>query len=85
MSRPMTKDQINLEGFLGHVLDDYKVGTITRQQAVGGLVHLAVALNKGDFDEARRWSEQGRKLVRDLISVDEALMLLTRPPAASDH
>ena len=74
-----SKDQLNLEAFFGALLDDYRDGTISREQAIGGLVRFAVALNKGDFDEARRWAEQGRKLTRDLISIDDALMLLSRP------
>jgi hypothetical protein len=81
----MTNDQINLDAFFASILEDYKAGTLTKDQAVGGLVHFAVALNRDDFDEARRWAQQGRKLSRDLISVDEALLLLSRPPTAARH
>ena len=81
----MANDQINLDAFFASILEDYKTGMLTRDQAVGGLVHFAVALNSDDFDEARRWANQGRKLSRDLISVDEALLLLSRPPTAARH
>jgi hypothetical protein len=81
----MINDQINLDAFFASVLEDYKAGVLTRNQAVAGLVHFAVALNNDDFDEARRWAQQGRKLSRDLVSVDEALLLLSRPPTAARH
>lgn len=81
----MTKDQIDIEAFFGHLLDDHKTGVITREQAIGGLIEFACALNDDDFDEAMRWAEQGRKLVRDLISVEEAKKLLSRPPTGSIH
>lgn len=85
MSDSPSTDQINLELFFGHVLEDYKAGAISKEQAIGGLVNMAAALNRGDFEEARRWAEQGRKLVRDLISVDEALKLLRRPDDPLAH
>jgi hypothetical protein len=75
----MTKDQINLELFFGALLEDYKAGELSKEQAIGGLVAFSVALNRGDFDGARRWAEQGRKLTRDLISLDQAGLLLSRP------
>jgi hypothetical protein len=81
----MDKDQIDLEAFFASLLDDYKAGALTKAQAVGGLVHFAVALNRDDFDEARRWARQGRKLSRDLVSVEEALLLLSRPPSNNRH
>lgn len=77
----MTKDQINLESFFGHLLEDFKAGELSKEQAIGGLVAFSAALNRGDFDGARRWAEQGRKLARELISPDEALLMLVRPPA----
>jgi hypothetical protein len=81
----LTKDQINLESFFGHLLEDFKAGELNKEQAIGGLVAFSVALNKGDFDEARRWAEQGRKLARDLISLDQAALLLSRPVRTLPH
>lgn len=46
---------------------------------------FSVALNNGDFEDARRWAEQGRKLARDLIPLDQAAMLLSVPPDATSH
>jgi hypothetical protein len=80
-----SRDQVNMETFLGSVVDDYKAGVISREQAIGGLAKVMVALNQGDFEEARRWIEQGRKLVRDLISVEEAALLLFAPHANGTH
>ncbi|WP_186035761.1 hypothetical protein [Burkholderia gladioli] len=81
----MTKDQINLESFFGHLLEDFKAGELSKEQAIGGLVALSVALNEGDFDAAHRWAEQGRKLARDLISLDQAALLLSRPVGNLPH
>jgi len=81
----VTKDQINLESFFGHLLDDFKAGELSKEQAIGGLVAFSVALNEGKFDEARRWAEQGRKLARDLISLDQAALLLSRPAGTLPH
>ncbi|MGZ0002924.1 hypothetical protein [Burkholderia gladioli] len=81
----MTKDQINLESFFDHLLEDFAAGELSKEQAIGGLVAFSVALNEGDFDEARRWGEQGRKLARDLISLDQAALLLSRPVGNLPH
>lgn len=81
----MTKDQINLEAFFGAMLEDFKAGSITKEQAIGGLVAFSVRLNEGDFDGARLWAEQGRKLTRDLVPLDQATLLLSRPGSTSLH
>ncbi len=47
------------------VLDDYRDGVLTKEQAVGGLAHVMAALNIGNVDEARAWFREGRKLIRD--------------------
>lgn len=44
-----------------------------------------VALNCADYDEARLWFAQGRKMTRDLISVEEAVLLLQPPPSGLAH
>ncbi|MEZ2310520.1 hypothetical protein AB6809_28145 [Paraburkholderia sp. RCC_158] len=81
----MTRDQINLESFFGHLLEDFKAGKLSKEQAIGGLVAFSVVLNKGDFHEVRRWAEQGRKLARDLISLDRASLFLSRPVGTLPH
>jgi hypothetical protein len=58
------RDHTNMDAFLGHVLDDYKAGTLTKEQAVSGLAHVMAALDQGNTGEARIWLEQGRKLIR---------------------
>lgn len=59
-----SSDHQNMDAFLGHVLDDYKEGTITKEQAVGGLAHVMAALDLDNYPEARSWFEQGRKFIR---------------------
>ena len=59
-----TRDHANMDAFLGHVLDDYKAGGITKAQAVGALAHVMAALDRDNYDEARSWFEQGRKYIR---------------------
>lgn len=58
------RDHLNMDQFLGHVLDDYKAGEITRDEAVGALAHVIAAVDLGNYGEARNWFEQGRKLIR---------------------
>lgn len=58
-------DHQNMDAFLGAVLDDYRDGVLTKEQAVGGLAHVMAALNLGNVQEARNWFIQGRKFIRD--------------------
>ena len=57
------RDHRNMDAFLGHVLEDFKAGTITKDQAVGGLAHVMAALDIGNCGEATNWFEQGRKFI----------------------
>ena len=50
---------------LGHVLEDFKAGTITKEQAIGGLAHVMAALDIGNTAEASNWFENGQKFIRD--------------------
>ena len=59
-----SRDHQNMDAFLGHVLDDYKAGEITKDEAVGALAHVMAALDIGNTTEAVNWFEQGRKFVR---------------------
>jgi len=59
------KDHENMDAFLGHVLDDFKNGEITRDQAIGGLAHVMAALDLDNYGEVISWFEQGRKFIRD--------------------
>lgn len=75
----MTNDQANVDAFFGHILDDFKSGVLTKDQATGALMAFSVALNNGDHEEARRWAAQGRKLARDLITPADAIALILSP------
>lgn len=57
-------DHVNMDAFLGHVLDDYKTGEITKEEAVGALAHVMAALDIGNTGEAVNWFKQGRKFIR---------------------
>ncbi|TPG88266.1 hypothetical protein EAH72_33460 [Pseudomonas caspiana] len=59
------RDHENMDAFLGHVLDAYKAGDITKERAIGSLAHVMTALEKGNYDEARSWFKQGRKHLAD--------------------
>ena len=70
MNRPPTftdKDHADMDAFLGAVLDDYKAGEITKQQAVSGLAHVIAATDIGNYGEAINWFRQGRKFVRGTL------------------
>ncbi len=58
------RDHANMDAFLGHVLEDFKSGIITKEEAVGGLAHVIAAIDIGNYGEAVNWFEQGRKLIR---------------------
>jgi hypothetical protein len=58
-------DHENMDAFLGHVLEAYKAGEITKERAVGSLAHVMSALEKGNYDEARSWFKQGRAHLAD--------------------
>lgn len=57
-------DHKNMDAFLAHVLDDYKAGEITKDEAVGALAHVMAALDMGNTAEAVNWFQQGRKFIR---------------------
>ncbi|GGM25240.1 hypothetical protein ACFQDN_21805 [Pseudomonas asuensis] len=57
------RDHQNMDAFLGHVLDGYKTGEITKDAALGALAHVMTALDLGNYTEARSWFEEGRKLL----------------------
>lgn len=59
------RDHKNMDAFLGHVLDDYKSGEITKDEAIAGLAHVMAALDLDNYGEARNWFEQGRKFIKD--------------------
>lgn len=59
-----TQDHHNMDSFLGHVLEDYKAGLISKDAAIGGIAHVVAAVDLGNYGEARLWLEQGRKLIR---------------------
>lgn len=60
-----SSDHENMDAFLGHVLDAYKAGQVTKERAVGSLAHVMAALDKGNYDEARSWFRQGRAHLTD--------------------
>jgi hypothetical protein len=55
--------QSDMKGFLSHVLEDFKNGWLTKDQALGGLSHVISSLCANDAEEAVRWFREGRKLI----------------------
>jgi len=62
---PTDKDHKHMEAFLGNVLDDFKKGEITRDQAIGGLAHVMAALDLDNYGEVISCFKQGRKFIMD--------------------
>lgn len=60
------KDIQNMEAFIWHVLDDYKVGVLSKPQAVSGIAHVMAALDQDNYTEVLTWFEQGRKLINSV-------------------
>jgi len=61
------KDHADMDAFLGHVLEDFKAGTITKAQAVSGPAHVIAAIDIGNYGEAINWFREGRKFIRDSL------------------
>ncbi len=57
-------EQVKLKAFLAAVLDDYKLGAISQQQAVGGITSLVDALEISDSGKISQMLTEGRKLLR---------------------
>jgi hypothetical protein len=47
-------EQVKLKAFLAAVLDDYKLGAISQQQAVGGITSLVDALEISDSGKSAK-------------------------------
>lgn len=58
------KDHDDLDALVGHLLDDFQAGLITKAQAVGTVVHIVGALDAGNLGEVQNWLRQGRKFAR---------------------
>ena len=58
------RDHNNMDAFLGHVLEDFKAGEISKDEAIGALAHVIAAIDQGNYGEAINWFEQGRNLIR---------------------
>lgn len=58
------RDHKNMDAFLGNVLEDFKAGEITKDEAIGALAHVIAAIDQGNYGEAINWFEQGRKFIR---------------------
>lgn len=59
-----SRDHKNMDNFIETLLDDFKNGTVTKEQAASGLAHVMTALDNGEASEVRNWFEQGRSFVR---------------------
>nr|AHC55892.1 hypothetical protein [Escherichia coli]AHC56273.1 hypothetical protein [Escherichia coli] len=57
-------EQVKLKAFLAAVLDDYKLGAISQQQAVGGITSLVDAIEISDSGKISLMLSEGRKLLR---------------------
>jgi hypothetical protein len=53
------RDHRHMDAFLGHVLDDYKFGALSKERAIAALAHVMAALDLDNYPEARAWFEQG--------------------------
>ncbi len=60
------KDIQNMETFIELVLDDYKLGKLSKSQAISGITHVMVALELDNYTEVRTWFEQGSKLINSV-------------------
>lgn len=59
-------DHVAMDGLLAAILRDFKAGEISSQQVISGVAHIMSAIDQGNHDEARRWFQHGRRLVREM-------------------
>lgn len=59
-----TRDHQNMDAFLGQVLEEFKAGTITKEEATGSLAHVIAAIDIGNYSEAVAWFERGSALIK---------------------
>ena len=59
-----SQDYQNIDALLGHVLEDFRAGSITKEEAISGLAHVIAAIDKGNYAEVTSWLKEGRKLIR---------------------
>ena len=65
MSNPLSeRDHLNMDAFLGFVLEDHANGLLSKSDAIADLAHVMTALATGNVEEARIWFMQGRKFIR---------------------
>lgn len=57
-------DHINMDAFLGFVLEDFASGLLSKDDAIANIAHVMTALATGNVSEARNWFAQGRKFIR---------------------
>lgn len=55
------QDHNKFDALIGHVLDDYRAGTLSKADAISGLAELVAAIDIGNESEARAWLTEGRK------------------------
>lgn len=60
------KDHADMDAFLGHVLDDYKNGLLSKPTAIETLAHVIAAIDINNHAEAINWFQQGRKFLTTL-------------------
>lgn len=65
-------DHESMAAFIGHTLEDYKAGIITKTQAVRGLANIITALDNGNYVEARTCIHNYDDVQRWLSEADHA-------------
>ncbi|MES2784750.1 MAG: hypothetical protein V4684_04750 [Pseudomonadota bacterium] len=63
-ANPLTeKDHDNMDAFIDAVLQDFKEGVITKEQARVAIGHVMAALAIGNLSGALGWLAEGRKFI----------------------
>ena len=58
------RDRLNMDSFFATLLDGYRSGEVTKEQALSALGHVSAAIDDGNYGEARRCFDQGRKFLQ---------------------
>jgi hypothetical protein len=58
-------NHMNMDAFFGHLIDAVVAGHLSKDSAVSKLSLIVTAVDIGDYGEAIKWFEEGRKRLVD--------------------
>jgi hypothetical protein len=60
-----SQDMARMDALVDDLLEQVKSGDLDALAVRGIITHIMVALDRGNLAEARKWFEEGKKIVRE--------------------